>query len=363
MLGIAVGAGLAARFQIGRARVESEWRDALPGHLDDFGTVSRLRIVPLVDAEAAEDRLMTEPGVSYLVIADELRILFDLGLNAGRRWPLVENAIYLGIDLSLIDLVVISHAHPDHVGGIRAAARRTLHVPDAVLSATSAKAVTPVPISHPQLRCEHAASPTVLAAGVATSGTISRALFFFGRTPEHALLVNVQGKGLVVIVGCGHQGVPRLLKRVEALSSSPIHGVVGGLHLPVHGLLAQDIIGTANWPWQRTEESVVESTIAALERRTPKLVALSPHDSSRWTVDRFTEAFGDRYRTILVGEEIRVDAPVESSRRGQRPTRTTSGPGSSARSDVAGAVAIADAGPGVLPMTAGGLSPAIRRTG
>jgi 7,8-dihydropterin-6-yl-methyl-4-(beta-D-ribofuranosyl)aminobenzene 5'-phosphate synthase len=279
-----------------------------------------VRILPLVDAEGAADRLITESGVSYLVVADELRILFDLGLSAGRRSPLVENAGYLGIDLSSIDLVVISHPHPDHVGGICAAARRTFHAPSALLSATSVRALTPVPMSHPQLTCEHAASPTVLAAGVATTGTISRALFFFGRTPEQALLVDVEDKGLVVIVGCGHQGVPRLLERVEALSRSPIYGVVGGLHLPVHGLLAQDVLGTANWPWQRTNESVVESTIDALERRSPMLVAVSPHDSSRWARDRFKEAFGDRYRTIRVGEEIRVKAPVEPDRRAQPPS-------------------------------------------
>jgi 7,8-dihydropterin-6-yl-methyl-4-(beta-D-ribofuranosyl)aminobenzene 5'-phosphate synthase len=349
MLGAAVVGGLAARYLVGRARVEREWRDARPGRLDDLGTVSRLRILPLVDAEAGADRLLTESGVSYLVVADELRILFDLGLNAGRRSPLVENANHMGIDLCSIDVVVISHRHPDHVGGIRAAARRTFRAPDELLSAPSARALTPVPMSHPRLPCEDAALPIVLAAGVATTGTISRALFFFGRTPEQALLVNVEGKGLVVIVGCGHQGVPRLLERVEALSSSPIHATVGGLHLPVHGLLAQDILGTANWPWQRTKESVVESAIDALEHRSPKLVAVSPHDSSRWARDRFKEAFGDRYRTIRVGEEIRVEAPVESPPRAQRPPWPSARPGSSARSDVEGAVAIAAARPGVYP--------------
>jgi 7,8-dihydropterin-6-yl-methyl-4-(beta-D-ribofuranosyl)aminobenzene 5'-phosphate synthase len=264
--------------------------------------VSRVQILPLVDAEAAADGLVTERGVSYLVIADDLHILFDLGL---RRAPLRLNAAYLGIDLCSIGMVVISHPHPDHVGGVRAAVRRTFGVP-AAAAATAAKVLVPTAMSHPYVRFEHAPSPTVLAVGVATTGTIARMLFFFGRTPEQALLINVEGKGVVVIVGCGHQGVARLLERVEALVPAPLYGIVGGLHLRVHGLLAQDILGTANWPWQRTSEHVVESTIEALGRRSPKLVALSPHDSSHWTLDRFREAFGDRYRTIRVGEEIRV---------------------------------------------------------
>jgi 7,8-dihydropterin-6-yl-methyl-4-(beta-D-ribofuranosyl)aminobenzene 5'-phosphate synthase len=63
---------------------------------------------------------------------------------------------------------------------------------------------------------------------------------------------------------------------------------------------------------QRTREPDVAAAIEALERRSPHLVALSPHDSSRWTLARFGEVFGDRHRTIRVGEEIRVDAPVRA---------------------------------------------------
>jgi hypothetical protein len=40
---------------------------------------------------------------------------------------------------------------------------------------------------------------------------------------------------------------------------------------------------------------------------------LSSHDSTPWTFDAFCRRFGDRYRTLHVGEELRVTAAVADS--------------------------------------------------
>lgn len=305
-----VGAGLSLRFARGRQRAESEWRAGSLAPLDGLGSVSELRILPLVDAEAPADGLLVEHAVSYLVTVDELRILFDVGLGAGarRRSALVHNANALNVDLSSVDLVVISHPHPDHTGGPRAAVRRSFDIPDPGLDLSDVTALTPVPMHHRAARCEHVAAPRVIGPGIATTGAIPRMLFFLGWTQEQALLVNVRDRGVVVIVGCGHQGIERLLARVEALVQTPIYAIMGGLHLPVHGLRAQGFIGTAKWPWQRTTEGDVTDAIDVLRRRQPVLVAVSPHDSSPWTLDRFATAFGSGYRTIRVGEEIHIAA-------------------------------------------------------
>jgi 7,8-dihydropterin-6-yl-methyl-4-(beta-D-ribofuranosyl)aminobenzene 5'-phosphate synthase len=310
-----IAAGLSLRFRRGRLRVRSESDEARFEMLHGLGTVSRLQILPLVDAEASRHDLMTESGVSYLITADELRILFDVGFNGRgrRRSPLLENARVLNVDLAAVDLVVISHAHPDHVGGVRPALRRSFEIADPGLRLPSARVLTPVPMSHPHIRCEWSPAPVIAGPGVATTGTISRMLFFFGRTPEQALMVNVKGKGVVIVVGCGHQGLPRLLARVESLISAPICGVVGGLHFPVHGLHAQDLLGTAKWPWQRTSERDVEEALGWLQRGCLALIALSPHDSSRWTLARFRQAFGERYQTIRVGEEIVIGPAPHAS--------------------------------------------------
>lgn len=300
----------AVGFARGRRRAESEAAaGAAAGVLQDLGAVTDLRIVPLVDALATSDHLRTQHGVSYLVIADGLRILFDVGMGARRGLsPVVENAVSLGVDLDDLDLVVLSHHHPDHTGGWAATWQHTFSLADPDGDLSKVTVLTPVPMSHPVARCELAAKPRTLAPGVATTGTLPRMLFWLGWTPEQALIVNVAGKGAVVVVGCGHQGLGRLLDRVEELGAGPVHAVVGGLHLPVHGLIAQEVVGTGKWPWQHTTERDVDDVIGLLERRHPALVAVSPHDSSAWTLDRLAGAFGDRYRTIRVGETIHIAA-------------------------------------------------------
>lgn len=113
---------------MGHPAAEAVWaagsRTGLPG----LATVTELRILPLVDAEVS-DGLRAEHGVSYLVVADGQTLLFDLGLSAGRRSKLVHNAQALGVDVAWIDLVVLSHAHPDHCRGPRAWPRRSFALP------------------------------------------------------------------------------------------------------------------------------------------------------------------------------------------------------------------------------------------
>jgi hypothetical protein len=49
------------------------------------------------------------------------------------------------------------------------------------------------------------------------------------RTLEQTLVINVAREVLGFIVGCGHQGLPRLLTRVKTLVATPLYGIVGGL--------------------------------------------------------------------------------------------------------------------------------------
>ena len=66
------------------------------------------------------DRGMGEWGFSALVEADGHRILFDTGLHPE---TVLHNARELGIDLSTVTDVVLSHHHGDHTGGLLALRR------------------------------------------------------------------------------------------------------------------------------------------------------------------------------------------------------------------------------------------------
>ena len=47
------------------------------------------------------------------------------------------------------------------------------------------------------------------------------------------MVINLEGRGLVVVVGCGHQTVKKLVKRIEETFDQPIYAMVGDFHFPV----------------------------------------------------------------------------------------------------------------------------------
>lgn len=166
--------------------------------------------------------------------------------------------------------------------------------------------VVPEPMTHPTARVEVVERPRCIAPGVASLGPIPCQLFFFGWTPEQSLAVNVEGKGLVLLTGCGHSTIQRIVERAEMLFGEPIYGIVGGLHYPVTGSKMQRLMGTNKWPWDPVSKEDVQAGIACLQSRHPQLVALSPHDSCAWTIETFRQAFEGRYQDVQVGEEIVV---------------------------------------------------------
>src|SRR4051812_6365700 len=85
---------------------------ALPAHPPLHKVVS-LKITVLSTMLA--DRGMGEWGFSVLVEADGHRILFDTGMHPQ---TVLDNARDLGIDLSNVTDVVLSHHHGDHTGGL-----------------------------------------------------------------------------------------------------------------------------------------------------------------------------------------------------------------------------------------------------
>jgi 7,8-dihydropterin-6-yl-methyl-4-(beta-D-ribofuranosyl)aminobenzene 5'-phosphate synthase len=137
-------------------------------------------------------------------------------------------------------------------------------------------------------------------------------LFWLGPIAEQALVVNVRGRGLVLVTGCGHPEIERTLAAAETIVDVPVYAVIGGLHLPVHAmgtpLVPQAVLGSPKWPWQPIDEADARNVIASIRERGPGLVALSGHDSTPWTIAAFDEAFGERHHALKVGQEITITA-------------------------------------------------------
>lgn len=73
-----------------------------------------MKIVTLVENTSEKNELQPEHGLSLYIETESCRILFD----AGETRAFAKNAEKLGVDLAAVDLVVLSHGHKDHSGGL-----------------------------------------------------------------------------------------------------------------------------------------------------------------------------------------------------------------------------------------------------
>ena len=314
VLGVAVPVALEIQLIMGRRRIAAERsQQGRVEPIPPFVSVRQLSMLPLIDFYATRPSLATEPGVSYLIRADDFTLLLDTGYNryGEHPSPLLRNMRALGVDPARIDALFFSHLHIDHTGRLG----------ELTVSPGAGVNLRPIPAYVPasaelskwnrQPHVEVVRGPRALANGVASIGPIPRQLFLLGRAEEQALAVNLEGKGIVLFVGCGHQGARQLVERLRALFDAPIYAIVGGFHLPYGGGRAwvgpvdvQRIVGSDRFPlpWRGHED--VTDTIEAFKNLNPRMLTFSAHDSSDASIEEMRAAFGERYRTIRVGEEI-----------------------------------------------------------
>jgi len=268
------------------------------------------RVTILYDAFGKPSGMKKDWGYSALVEYGGKRILFDTGNNAE---IFAQNVKVSGVDLKKLDFAVISHRHGDHTGGMNylltvnpqvkifapkegfgvfgASMPGTFYRQDASLPdymryyngkpPQTMTFGTPWPSANFVLIdgvMEAAPGVSVIATVSQTPGTLElRELSLTIETP----------KGLVLVVGCSHPGIERIVEASMVLDKH-VYAIVGGLHLVT------------------TPESEIARIVTAL------------HD--KWKVDRvalghctgepafaaFQRAFGSQYNYAGLGSVIEL---------------------------------------------------------
>ncbi len=270
---------------------------------------------------------LAENGISFLLKATtagrSTTILFDAGMSP---IPIIHNAALLGVDLTEVDQVVLSHGHPDHFGGIYAALEaigsrvpllihpsaflpRLIQRPDVTLQYFN-KQLTQVELEAAGAAIVPLKDALEIAPGVMTSGEISTTQDFEEEVPVgrmsvrdghvcadpiedyQTLTINVKGLGLVVLDPCGHAGVISSIDHAVAQSEvDTVHAVLGGFHLGHAGITAHKI----------------DRTVDELEKR--RIAWVSPMHCSGFRAQRaVAERMPDAFRHMTAGTEVRFAA-------------------------------------------------------
>jgi len=185
-----------------------------------------MKITIVYDNKIAEDikGLKIGWGFSCFIQNNRKNILFDAGWDGD---VLVSNMQLLNFNSKDIDLVVISHSHWDHCGGLA----RLLHL--------NSKLKVYIPKSFSKHLKEEIkkrndtyeiSKASEICPGVYTTGEIEGSLPI-GKTrisiKEQSLIISTI-KGLVVIAGCVHSGINKILNSANKLGK--IYGLLGGFH-------------------------------------------------------------------------------------------------------------------------------------
>ena len=285
--------------RLNKARIENARFPKLP-------ELEKFEWTVLLEQQAAPG-FLGAPGVCYDIKTDRGAILFDLGY--GPEMPaLAHNAAKLNFKLNQVDALVISHLHPDHMGGFNALRNNRITMPEEFGKGGGMACFTPAGVGAEGFETHVVQGPVLLPAGIASTGPLSRSLFLLGWTEEQAIVARLKDKGIVVITGCGHPTIETILRMVQRHFDDPIYAIGGGLHFPVTdsplrkpGIKVQMIWGTGKPPWQKITEQDLEKTIENLNAVNPEHIFLSPHDTCDYALQRFKDGLNCQTHILKSG--------------------------------------------------------------
>jgi 7,8-dihydropterin-6-yl-methyl-4-(beta-D-ribofuranosyl)aminobenzene 5'-phosphate synthase len=280
------------------------------------------RALPVKDMEL-KNSIVAEHGFSAIVTVTSNNkprsILFDFGFS---EHGAVFNVDALGVDLTTIEALVLSHGHMDHFGGLEALVKRigkpgiemVLH-PAAFRKSRYLKVREELNIKLPTLtreKIEKAGISVTLSKEPKT--LLDTSLLFLGEIPkstdfekgfprayysedgiekwdpieeDSAVVINVSGKGLVVLSGCAHSGIVNTVRYARQVTGiEQVFVIMGGFHLT-----GADF------------EAIITPTTDALKEFNPQYV-VPTHCTGRKAVMQIEREMPDKFLLNMSGSKM-----------------------------------------------------------
>ncbi len=267
---------------------------------------NELQITTLIENMPDEEgNLLAEHGLSLHIEFDGKRILFD----TGQTGDFVKNAKVLGIDLKVLDDIIISHGHYDHSGGVMTLLSEMekplpfyvgegFFVPKYKHLSDGTHRYNGNPFTRQELMDRKVdlrmvtEDITLLTEKIILFNNFP-AVSGFERRNEKFVLPDGEAykvdafeeeialglrtsKGLVLIVGCSHVGICNILQAVRSRVEEPIYAVLGGTHL------------------MEADEERLEKTMEVFRKFGVQCVAVS-HCTGEQGIVLARETFGEQF--------------------------------------------------------------------
>jgi 7,8-dihydropterin-6-yl-methyl-4-(beta-D-ribofuranosyl)aminobenzene 5'-phosphate synthase len=276
------------------------------------------QITILYDAFGKASAMRKDWGFAALIEYDGKRVLFDTGNNAD---IFAHNIKAKGVDLTRLDFAVMSHRHGDHMGGLNhllaVNPEVPIYVPKENFGVYGAalpsgfyrkNASLPAEMRYydghppetltfgtpwPQGRFHRLATTTEVAPGfhlIMLKGSWGVDLDVM----EISLAIDTPA-GIVLVVGCSHPTIERIVEAAKAAVGKPIHLVIGGTHLlPASDEETRRIAGALHDTW--------------------KVDYLAPgHCTGEPAFEILRQTFGDRYIYAGLGTTVTLGSVVRSN--------------------------------------------------
>ena len=268
-----------------------------------------MKIITLVENTSADESCIAEHGLSVYIVTEKHRLLLD----TGQTDAVVKNAEALGVDLTAVDTVILSHGHYDHSGGIlpfsklnpnaglimqRSAAEPHYNGERYIGIDTEILGLPNLRLIDGDLRLDE---ELFLFSGVTgrrcyPQGNKKLSCMRSGKKAEddfahEQYLVITQNGKQWLLSGCAHNGILNILDRYRELFGSEPDYVLSGFHM-----MKRDA--------EHTEEEKAVIIQTARELAQMKTVFYSGHCTGAPAFELMKEIMGDKLIALHSGQQV-----------------------------------------------------------